>query len=250
MQRQALALAAAIGAAALVQPAALAYGPDDPALALPPPAPAAPVADPAPLFAPTRDGKSGLPPRAPDDTSEEEDPHDVHVNPAEATAVPDSGRAHLADVAYGAAGLPPAAAQAREALIAAALTGDIEALRPIFESQRVAPLVAGSASVSDPLAHLKNQSGDAHGREILAILIEILESGHVAVGQGSTLTYVWPYFAEVPLAELEAPHYVELYRILTAIDVEEMERLGRYTFFRIGIAPDGRVRYFTAGDVE
>ena len=45
-------------------------------------------------------------------------------------------------------------------------------------------------------------------------------------------------------------HYVELYRVLTAVDVEEMVRLKRYTFFRVGIAPDGRIRYLSAGDIE
>ncbi|MEO1102805.1 MAG: hypothetical protein AAFW98_03575, partial [Pseudomonadota bacterium] len=114
---------------------------------------------------------------------------------------------------------------------------------------RIAPIVTGFERVDDPVAHLRLQSGDDDGQEILAILVELLEAGHVAV-EDITTTYVWPYFAEVPLGTLKAPHKVELYRILTAIDVEEMERLGHYTFFRVGIAEDGRVRYFSAGPLE
>ena len=126
----------------------------------------------------------------------------------------------------------------------------IDALRPIFGGQRVAPIVAPFQAVPDAVAHLRLQSGDPDGREILAILLELLEGGHVKVGEGSTQTFVWPYFAEVPLNELKPQHMVELYRILTSIDVEELERQGRYTFFRVGIAADGRVRYFSAGEVE
>jgi hypothetical protein len=52
----------------------------------------------------------------------------------------------------------------------------------------------------------------------------------------------------VPIGELTPPQRVELYRILTAIDVEELERLGSYVFYRIGIRPDGTLRYIVAGD--
>ena len=102
--------------------------------------------------------------------------------------------------------------------------------------------------VDDPVAFLKMQSGDEEGHEILAILTEVLETGHVYIESDGT--YVWPYFAEVPLHEMKPPHLVELYRILTSVDVEEMERMGRYTFFRAGIGKDGRLRYFTAGDLD
>lgn len=172
-----------------------------------------------------------------------------HFNEPDATSVP-AARASLADVSYGTDDLPEPVAKARAALIEAARTGDIEALRPIFEAQTVPPIVADFDTVDDPVDHLKLQSGDEEGREILAILLEILETGHVKVGAGSTTTYVWPYFAEVPLDSLGPRHQVELYRILTAIDVEEMARFGRYTFFRVGIAPDGRIRYFSAGELE
>ncbi|MEM0907158.1 MAG: hypothetical protein AAGJ94_07330 [Pseudomonadota bacterium] len=175
---------------------------------------------------------------------------DDHSGPQDATSVPAPVRAHLRDVRYSTDGLPDAVVAARNALLQAARSGDIEALRPIFAAQRVPPLVADYGDVDDAVDHLRLQSGDPEGREILAILIELLESGFVEIGQKSTTTYVWPYFAEVPLGELEDRHYVEVYRILTAIDVEEVVRLGRYTFFRVGIAPDGRVRYFSAGELE
>lgn len=172
-----------------------------------------------------------------------------HSTAGEATSVPEP-RAALADITYGDNGLPEAVAKVRAELLEAARTGDIEALRPIFKRQRVAPIVDTFDMSGDAIEMLRLQSGDPEGREILAILSEILETGHVRIGEKSTTTYVWPYFAEVPLNDLTPTHYVELYRVLTAVDVEEMARLRRYTFFRIGIAPDGRVRYLSAGDIE
>ncbi|WMS42523.1 hypothetical protein RDV64_21060 [Acuticoccus sp. MNP-M23] len=175
---------------------------------------------------------------------------DGHSADYDATHVPREPRAGLADLRTGETDLPPAVAAARTALLAAAMSGEIDALREIFASQRVAPIVGGYGDMPAAVEALRLQSGDDEGREILAILAEILESGHVAVGKGSTLTYVWPYFAEVPLDALEPPHMVDVYRILTSADVEEIQRQGRYTFYRVGIAPDGRVRYFSAGDIE
>lgn len=172
-----------------------------------------------------------------------------HSHDPEATSVPEP-RAGVEDITYGDDGLPEAVARTRNDLLEAARTGDIEALRPIFERQRVAPIVDTFDMSGDVIDNLRLQSGDPEGREILAILSEILETGHVEVGEKSTATYVWPYFAEVPLNVLTPKHYVELYRVLTAVDVEEMVRLRRYTFFRVGIAPDGRIRYFSAGDIE
>lgn len=260
--------------AAALTLAFIALAPDGPAHAYAPEVPVEREGD-GPVLAPVTplpsggvrsDGKGGGPNAAPDHNgSDEEDPEDdappfgfddeelgdPHVHGDEATPVPETSATHgLSDVRYGKDGLPPAVAAAREALSEAARTGEIDALRPIFDAQQVAPLVDPYGEADDAVTHLGRQSGDAEGREILAILLELLETGHVVVGQGSARTYVWPYFAHVPLSEFGPAQYVDLYRILTAVDVEEMERLGRYTFFRVGIGSDGRVRYFMAGDPE
>lgn len=209
----------------------------------------------------TRGGKSSLPEgravkrdRAPQPADADENDGGLdggahgHPDVEEAMDVPPP-KASLSDVEWGLDTVPPAVRRTHASLLRAAKTGDIEALRPIFGQWEVPPIVAYDV-VEDPVAHLKMQSGDDEGREILAILAELLESGHVMVGEEPRGTYVWPYFAEVPLEELSDPHYVDLYRILTAIDVEEIERQGRYTFFRVGIEENGRLRYFSAGEME
>lgn len=207
----------------------------------------------APTLAPeipngrTTGGKSSRPPIILDNADDmPDDPVHTFV-PSEAIDVP-VPRARLADVRYGIDQLPPPVAETRLKLIEAARTGDIEALRPVFGAQRTQPLVAGTDYVDDVVAELRHQSGDEGGREILAILIEVLETGHVHIAEDGT--YVWPYFAEVSLGELGPPQLVELYRLLTSIDVEVLQSMGFYSFYRVGIAEDGRVRYFSAGELE
>jgi hypothetical protein len=246
-------LSIAPAAAPLLLAPAFAYAP--PGLAPEEADPAAPAAE--TLMRPTTGRKGGLPEHlAPDDDAGEPalegypGLEEEGVPASEVGAVEFDGRAHLADIRSGEDGLPAPVAERRRRLIAAAKTGDIEALRPVFADQPLPPVVAALEPPEDPIDFLRRQSGDPEGREILAIMIELLEAGYVAVGEGDELTYVWPYFAEVPLTELTPQHYVELYRVLTAVDVEDLMREGHYAFFRIGISPDGRLRYFTAGEVE
>ena len=136
----------------------------------------------------------------------------------------------------------------REQILAAARSGDVEKLRPVLESNEMPPTLSLS-QIDDPIEFLKQSSGDPNGRELLAILTEILEAGwvHVDVGTPQEM-YIWPYFARFPLNKLTPPQEVELYRILTAADVEEMRDFGAYIFYRVGIAPDGTWHYFVAGD--
>ena len=147
-------------------------------------------------------------------------------------------------VHYGATDLPSAVARMRDALMEAARSGDIERLRPVLEQNEMPPSL-GSDTGGDPIDFLRGQSGDPEGREILALLLEILEAGWVHVDAGGAQDmYIWPYFDQWPLNGLSPAQEVELYRILTAVDVEEMRRYGRYIFFRVGIGPDGTLHYF------
>jgi hypothetical protein len=130
----------------------------------------------------------------------------------------------------------------------AARTGDMERLRALMQAQPRPPAVA-FGDPGDPIDYLKELSSDADGREILAILLEVLESGFVHIETGSPdELYVWPYFAQYPLEALTPPQLVELFTLLTAADYEDMRSYGAYTFFRVGIAPDGSWMFFLAGD--
>lgn len=152
------------------------------------------------------------------------------------------------EIEYDTSKLPPPVRRLREQIIEAATTGDIEKLRPIFEANEGPPAINSSGS-GDPIEELRSQSGDPEGREILAILIEVLDSGYVHVDAGTPEEmYVWPYFARYPLERLNGPQMVELFKLLTAGDYEDMKTYGVYLFYRVGIDPTGIWQYFVAGD--
>lgn len=152
------------------------------------------------------------------------------------------------EVHYDAAKLPERVRKMRSEILAAARTGNIEAMRPVLESNELMPLVAHD-TVADPIAHWKQTSADGEGREILAMLLNVLEAGYVKLNAGKPdETYVWPYFAELPLDKLAPAQQVELYRIVSPDEVKTMKELGAYIHYRLGIGRDGTWHYFIAGN--
>ena len=144
--------------------------------------------------------------------------------------------------------LPERVQKMRSDILAAARTGDIAALLPVLESNELMPLFAHD-SVADPIAYWKENSADGEGREVLAILIDVLEAGYVKLNAGKPdETYVWPYLAELPLDKLTPAQQVDLYRIVSAAEVKTMKDAGAYIHYRLGIGRDGTWHYFIAGD--
>lgn len=144
--------------------------------------------------------------------------------------------------------MPPVVRDTWRAIVEASRSGDVEALRPLLEKGEPPTSVAFSG-VDDPISYLRSLSGDIEGREILAILLEVMEAGFVHIGEGTgEEMYVWPYFAQYPLETLTPPQIVELFTLLTAADYQEMRSYGAYIFFRAGIRPDGSWAFFLAGD--
>ncbi|WP_320199365.1 hypothetical protein RMR16_003620 [Agrobacterium sp. rho-13.3] len=136
----------------------------------------------------------------------------------------------------------------RQLIIDAAATGNIEKLRPLVNPGPNQARVDGDGS-DDPIAALKSFSGDPDGLEVLAIIIDLLSTGYAHVDAGTPdEMYVFPYFAGKPLNTLTAPEKVELLRIITAGDLADMQEYGNYSFYRIGISPDGQWKFFSAGD--
>jgi hypothetical protein len=145
--------------------------------------------------------------------------------------------------------LPEPARRMRELILAAATSGDPEKLRALLDTGPNATQLAFGEIETDAVTYLRSISGDSEGQEILAILIDLLNTGFVRIDAGEpNETYVWPYFAAVPLESLTAPQKVELLRLVTAGDVEDMKAYGAYNFYRVGISPDGEWRFFMAGD--
>jgi len=157
--------------------------------------------------------------------------------------------APIPEIQYDLGALPEPVRRMHGLILEAAKTGDLEHLRPLIGTGDDQTQFALGGMDGDPIAFLKELSGDEAGHEILAILEEVLDAGYVHLGAGTPEDlYVWPYFFAVPLDKLTPPQRVELFKIVTAGDYEDMKSYGAYIFYRVGITPDGRWQFFVAGD--
>ncbi|GAB4519030.1 MAG: hypothetical protein Tsb0019_19410 [Roseibium sp.] len=151
-------------------------------------------------------------------------------------------------VLYNTAVLPRPVARMHSQLKEAAVNGDLNRLRMVLESNEMPPTLS-FGEIGDPIDFIKESSGDGEGFEILAILADILDAGFIHVDAGTPQEmFVWPYFARYPLDGLTPDQKVEMFRIVTAGDFSEMRDFGAWTFYRVGIGPDGTLHYFVAGD--
>lgn len=145
--------------------------------------------------------------------------------------------------------LPEPVRKMREQIIEAAISGDPERLRALIGTGDKRTQIPAAEANDDPIEALKSISGDADGLEILAIILDLVTAGYAHVNPGEPdEVFVWPYFAEKNIQSLSAPEKVELLRIVTAGDLMGMQDYGSYNFFQIGLTPDGRWKFLTAGD--
>jgi hypothetical protein len=207
----------------------------NPGSQVPPPDPIGPVMGPD-----NEDDTEVAPDTNPEDSGAREN------DPARPNVDPD---APLPVVEYDVSKLPEAVKAAHAKLVEAAKSGDIENLRALIGSGEDATQFSLGGTTEDPLKYLLSLSGDEGGQEILAILLEILDAGYVHLDVGTPQElYVWPYFFAIPLERLDNRQKVELFKIVTSGDVEDMKSFGAYIFYRAGISPDGRWRFFLAGE--
>jgi hypothetical protein len=214
--------------------------PDATSPQIPAPAPITPQADPnaSPLDDVTPQNTG------PDDaTGNDQDVRD----PARPNIDPN---APLPAIEYDLTKLPDAVRATHDKIVAAAKTGNIDNLTALIGSgEDVTQFSLTDDEQANPLAFLKSLSGDEGGQEILAILLEIMDAGYVHLDAGTPQElYVWPYFFAIPLEKLDATQRVELFKIVTSGDVEDMKSFGTYIFYRAGISPDGKWRFFLAGE--
>lgn len=153
------------------------------------------------------------------------------------------------EVIYDLDRLPEPVRRLHGLIVEACRSGDLAALRPLLGSGETATTLSFGGPVDDPIAFLREVSGDQGGQEILAILLEVLQAGYVHLDAGTPAElYVWPYFFALPLDGLTDRQRVELFTLVTAGDYEDMKNFGAYIFYRVGITPEGRWVFFVAGD--
>lgn len=144
--------------------------------------------------------------------------------------------------------LPEPVRAKREALIEAARTGDVEALRPIMDAQAHPPTVS-YGDPEDRVAYLKSTSDDAEGHQILGLMIDLLDQpfAYYPDGDGQTY-YVWPYLAQLDLGTLTPEQKVDAYRLLDADQLAELQDLQAWYYWRVFISETGEWTAFVAGD--
>lgn len=135
-----------------------------------------------------------------------------------------------------AVGLPDAVAETHAGLLAAAESGDYEALRPFLHDEF--SYTFGLPDEGGPIAYwqMVEQEGQDSPIEILA---RILRMPYTLVG-GS---YIWPFAYDKQPDELTAYE-----RDLLGDLAESFGAGSGYLGWRTGIAPDGTWQFFIAGD--
>jgi hypothetical protein len=238
---------------------AMLLGPAGPASALseisredlppPPGTPAAPGEEPATPgilipgdTVPPPDPLGATPPDATDESLPEDQPGDI-ARPE----IDENGP--LPEVVYNLDRLPEPVRRMHDLIVEAAKSGDMEKLRPLLGLADGMTQLSFGEIEGDPIEFLKGLSGDTEGQELLAILEEVMLAGFVHLEAGTpNEIYVWPYFFGIPLDKLDARQRVELFKIVTAGDLDDMKQFGTYIFYRVGITPEGRWAFFVAGE--
>jgi hypothetical protein len=138
--------------------------------------------------------------------------------------------------------LPAPVEEMRQAILAATHSGNLEDLRAPLDWNELNPDVAAPKG-EDVLAYWKKTSGDGQGREILAVLADILEMRPAELPLGKDLEnniiYVWPYLAEAKLDELTPAQEVDLLRLVTPEQAKAMRSKKKWTWWRLTIGADG-----------
>lgn len=143
----------------------------------------------------------------------------------------------------------PAPVQAtRQALIDAARSGNIEALKPIIDAQDYPPNVS-FGDPDDALAYLKDVSEDDEGRQILGLMLDLFDQPYAFhPDSGGETYYIWPYLAEVDPNALTPEQEVDAYRLLNSEQIAELQNFGGWYYWRLFISESGEWSAFVAGD--
>jgi len=139
----------------------------------------------------------------------------------------------------------------RQAILAAAQSGNIEDLREPLEWNELRPEVS-APSGTDPIAYWRTTSVDGNGREILAVLANILpmRAAELPLGKDieNNIIYVWPYLAEADLDKLTPAQEVDLLRLMSPAEAKAMRTAKKWTWWRLTIGADGTWHSFKKAD--
>lgn len=142
--------------------------------------------------------------------------------------------------------LPPPVWRMAKAIFEASQSDSLEALRMPIEMNEMPPSFGATAiDTADPVEQLRSLSPSGEDEEILNALFDTLTSGFVHVGQNTPYeAFVWPYFAYYPISSLNSEQREELRQLLPPEVYQKTMQSGQYSYFILGISPDGVWQYF------
>lgn len=138
--------------------------------------------------------------------------------------------------------LPGPVAETRNAVAAAAIACDYEALARLGGPDLTTSFGGGGV---DNL-----ERWEAEGEEPLATMIKVLDMSHgVRETEDAGAIHVWPSAHAYPSWE-ETPQEAisELLTLYTEADLDRFDEFGGYAGWRLGISEDGQWLFFVAGD--
>ncbi len=140
------------------------------------------------------------------------------------------------------AALPPGVVDMRTAILDAVQSGRLEDLKIAVDLNELKPEL-DATKVPDPIAFWLTKSSDGTGRDILAVLGVLLDGSYAIEPLGkdpeNTRLFIWPAFAERPLASLTATEDAQLKLLEPPEKVAKMKAGGRYSGWRVVIGADG-----------
>lgn len=146
--------------------------------------------------------------------------------------------------------LPQSVVDMREQILAAVHAGDVAELRDAIEWNEMPPDFG--AANNDPITYWKKTSADGEGREVLAVIANLLAlpPARLAIGKDpeNTSVYVWPYLAELPADRLTSAEEVDLYRLMSPAAAKAQKSAKKWSWWRLAIGADGTWHTFRRYD--
>lgn len=144
--------------------------------------------------------------------------------------------------------LPGPVLEMRDAILAAVRHGEIDELRTAIEWNELPPEF-GLPDGVDPIEHWRATSTDGNGRDLLALLGNLLAAAPARLPIGPDLenndVYVWPYLSELSPKSLTPSEEVDLFRLVPADEAVAMRGRDKWTWYRLAIAADGTWHIFS-----
>lgn len=138
--------------------------------------------------------------------------------------------------------LPVPVRDMRDGILAAVRSGDLKELAVVLQWNELPPDL-GIVKRKDLLTHLKQQSVDGEGLEILAILGNLLSTPYAIVREGRDIennqVFIWPYLARKPFAKLSPTEQVLLLSLISRDAFKRTRETGQYSYWSIAIGADG-----------